>query len=289
MIPFLNVERPEDFKWVIVPVPYEKTTSYIKGTSKAPEEILKATSYVELYDQISEREAYKEIGIETDLEWKYKILDLKKIEERVFFWLGKRKKVMALGGEHTITLSCIRAYKKYYKNFGIIHFDAHSDLRDSYENSKYSHACVMRRIFEEKVPFISIGIRALSLEEAEFIEKNKIPVIYAHRFSLNKLEKFLKNFPEKVYISFDCDFLDPKEVPTLGTPEPGGFYYSETLNILEVISKKKDIIGIDFVEATPIKNLNYGIYTLARLLYQIIILSEGIYAPDKGNCFKIHN
>ncbi|MEJ5166495.1 MAG: agmatinase [Thermoanaerobaculia bacterium] len=289
MIPFLNVERPGNFKWVIVPVPYEKTTSYIKGTSRAPEEILKATSYVELYDQITEREAYKEIGIETDLDWKYKKLDLNKIEERVSFWLGKRKKVLALGGEHTITLSCIRAYKKYYKNFGIVHFDAHSDLRDSYENSKYSHACVMRRIFEENIPFVSLGIRALSLEEADFIKRNKIGVIFAHDFSLKKLEKFLKDLPKKIYISFDCDFLDPKEVPALGTPEPGGFCYYETLKIIEVLSKQKEIIGMDFVEATPLKNLEYGIYTLARLLYQIIIFSEGIYAKHKGNCSKIHN
>jgi len=289
MKPFLAVKRPKKFKWVILPIPYEKTTSYLKGTSKAPEEILKATSYVECYDPITKKEAYKEIGIETDLDWKWKKLDLKEIEKRVFFWLEKNKKLCLLGGEHTITLPSIKAYKKFYKNFGILHLDAHSDLRNSYEGSIYSHACVMRRIWEEKIPFFSIGIRALSKEEADFIEKNSIPVIFAHNFNLKKFEKMLNLLPKKVYISFDCDFLDPKEVPCLGTPEPGGFDYYETLKIMDLVSRKKEIIGIDFVEATYKENLDYGIYTLARLLYELLIFSEGIYAKSKRNCFKINN
>lgn len=280
MIPFLNVPRPKDFRWVIVPVPYEETTSYIKGTSRAPEEILKATSYVELYDPFMEKEAYKEIGIETDLDWRFKKLNLKKIEERVSFWLQKGKKVLSLGGEHTITLPCIKAYKKFYKNFGILHFDAHSDMRDTYEGSKFSHACIMRRVFEEKIPFVSLGVRALSMEEADFIKKNKIFVIFSHKFNIKKLKEFLNYLPEKIYISFDCDFLDPKEAPCLGTPEPGGFSYLETLKIMEFVSKKKEIIGIDFVEATPIKNLNYGIYNLSQLLYKIIIFSGIKYAGN---------
>lgn len=275
MIPFLNVKRPKKFKWVIIPIPYEKTTSYIKGTSKAPQEILKATSYVELYDPITKDEPYKKIGIETDLDWKYKDLTLMKIEERVSFWLEKKKKICLLGGEHTITLPSIKAYKKFYKKFGVLHFDAHSDLRETYEGSKYSHACVMRRVWEEKVPFLSVGIRALSLQEARFIEKNKIPTIFAHNFNKKKFEESLNYLPEKVYISFDCDFMDPKEIPCLGTPEPGGFNYYETLDLIKVVSQKKEIIGFDFLEASPKKNFEYGIYALARLLYQIMIFSGG--------------
>lgn len=273
MNPFLNVRRPKVFKWVIIPVPFEKTTTYIKGTSKAPKEILNATSYVELYDPLTKKEAYKEIGIETDLDWKYKNLSLKEIEKRVLFWLEKRKKICILGGEHTITLPSIKAYKNFYKEFGILHFDAHSDLRNYYEDSKLNHACTMRRIWEEKIPFVSLGIRALSLEEANFIDKNKIPVIFAHNFNIKKFKKNLDFLPNKIYISFDCDFLDPKEVPTLGTPEPGGFGYYDTLKLIEIVSQKKEIIGIDFVEGCPRKNLEYGIYTLARLLYEILIFS----------------
>lgn len=289
MIPFLNVKRPKKFKWVIMPVPYEKTTSYLKGTSRAPEEILNASAYVELYDPITEREQYKNIGIETDLDWKYNNLSLNEIEKRISFWLKKGKKICILGGEHTITLPSIRAYKNFYNKFGILHFDAHSDLRYSYENSKLSHACVMRRIWEEKIPFFSVGIRALSLEESKFIKKNKIKTIFAHNFNIEKFKKYLNFLPEKVYISFDCDFMDPKEVPCLGTPEPGGFDYYQTLNLIKIATLKKEIIGIDFVEANPKKNLEYGIYTLARLLYQILIFSGGNYASSKRDCFKINN
>ncbi len=289
MIPFLGVKRPKKFKWVIVPVPYEKTTTYLKGTSKAPEEILKATSFVELYDPITKKEAYKEIGIETDLDWHHKDLSLKEIEKRVFHWLERGKKILLLGGEHTITLPSIIAYKKFFKDFGILHLDAHSDLRYSYENSKFSHACVMRRVWEEKVPFLSVGIRSLSKEEAIFIEKKSIPVIFAHNFNLIKFEKMLNHLPKKIYISFDCDFLDPKEVPCLGTPEPLGFTYYETLKIIEITSKQKEIIGIDFVEAIYKENLEYGIYILARLLYEFLILSEGLSAKDKRDSNKINN
>lgn len=270
---FLNVKRPRKFKWVIIPVPFEETTTYIKGTSKAPKEILKATSYVELYDPITKKEPYKEIGIETDLDWKYKKLSLKEIEKRVLFWLEKEKKVCILGGEHTITLPSIKAYKNFFKEFGVLHFDAHSDLRNSYEGSKLNHACVMRRIWEEKIPFVSAGIRALSFEEAKFIEKNRIPTNFAHNFDLKKFKKNLDFLPNKIYISFDCDFLDPKEVPSLGTPEPGGFGYYDTLKLVKIVCQKKEIIGIDYVEGCPRKNLEYGIYTLARLLYEILSFS----------------
>ncbi len=289
MIPFLNVKRPKKFNWVIVPVPYEKTTSYLKGTKKAPEEILKASGFVELYDPITKKEAYKEIGIETDLDWNFKNVKLKDIEERVSFWLTKKKKICLLGGEHTITLPAIRAYKKFYRDFGILHLDAHSDLRYSYEGSKLSHACVFRRIFEENIKFLQIGIRAVSKGEAKFIEKNSIPVIFAHQFSFKKLEKYLSFLPKKIYISFDSDFLDPSQIPSLGTPEPGGFYFYEIVGIIKRVAREKEIIGLDLVEARPGKGLEYGIYTLSRLLYQILIFSGGMNVKNKRDRHKGNN
>ncbi len=289
MIPFLNVQRPKKFKWVILPVPFEKTTTFLKGTKRAPEEILKASGFVELYDPITKKEAYKKVGIETDLDWNFKNIKLEDIEKRVSFWLEKKKKICLLGGEHTITLPAIKAYKKFYGDFGILHLDAHSDLRYAYEGSKLSHACVFRRIFEENIKFLQVGIRAISKEEGKFIEKNSIPVIFAHQFSQRKLEEKLKLMPEKIYISFDADFLDPSEVPSLGTPEPGGFYFYETIDIIKRVAKKKEIIGLDLVEGRPCKGLEYGIYTLSRLLYQILIFSGGINVKNKGHSHKGNN
>lgn len=280
MIPFLNVKRPRNFKWVIVPVPYEKTTTFIKGTSKAPEEILNATRYVELYDPKYKKEPYKEIGIETDLEWNKKEIALKDIEERVIFWLSKKKKVFLIGGEHTITLPSIKAYKKKFNEFGIVHLDAHSDLRYSYEKSKLNHACVFRRIFELNLPFLSAGVRALSKEEARFIEKKSIPVLFSHEFSLEKFKNLLKKLPNRIYVSFDCDFLDPKEVPSVGTPEPNGFSYGDLIKIIEIISQEKEVIGIDLVEACPRKGLEYSIYIIAQLIYDIFKVMNKFYAKN---------
>jgi agmatinase len=272
LIPFLAVERPRTFRWVVVPAPFERSTTYMKGTGRGPAAVLEATSQVEFYDHYSGGETYKKIGIGTDLEWKPspRTLTLDKIQKRVEHWLARGVRTALIGGEHTVTLPAVRAYKKHFKRFGVVQWDAHSDLRNAYEHSPFNHACVMRRVWDEGIPVLPLGIRALCQEEADFLRKGRRPVMFAHELDLKRFSKLLDRLPELVYLSVDVDAFDPSVVPTTGTPEPGGLTWAQGNAFLELIARKKEIIGMDLVEAMPAKGLEHGIFACARFLYRML-------------------
>jgi len=275
MIPFLAVDRPAKFRWVVIPAPYEKSTTYMKGTSRGPEAVLEATSQVEFYDQRLGCEPCARIGIETDLEWKPtpKTLTLDKIEKRVGYWLDRGVRTATIGGEHTVTLPAVRAYKQREKDFGVIQWDAHADLRNEYENTPFNHACVMRRVWDEGIPVLPLGIRALSTEEAEFLRKGRRPVMFSHQLDLKRFARMLDRFPRRVYLSVDVDAFDPSVIPSTGTPEPGGLTWEQGNAFLELIARKKEIIGMDLVEAMPVKGLEYGIFACARFFYRMLAVA----------------
>lgn len=272
MIPFLAVERPRKFRWVVVPTPYEKSTTYMKGTSRGPAAVLQATSQVELYDHLAGAETYRDIGIWTDLEWNPspRSLTLDRIQKRVEYWLERGIRTALIGGEHTITLPAVRAHKKYFKRFAVIQWDAHSDLRDEYEGTPFNHASVMRRVWDEGIPVLPLGIRALCTEEADFLRRGRRPVMFAHALDLKRFAKLLDRLPEKIYLSVDVDAFDPSVIPSTGTPEPGGLTWAQGNAFLELIARKKKIIGMDLVEAMPVKGLEHGIFACARFLYRML-------------------
>ena len=276
---FLGYEANQDLnnKVVIVPFGLEKTVSYGGGTKHGPKEIIKASHQVELFDEELDKEPYKEIGIKTLKPFKIKnkidsaLNQLAKINYAI---LLKKKLPIVLGGEHSLTIGSIRPFTKKYKEIILLHFDAHADLRDSYNNEKYSHASAIKRCLDFKnVKVVSFGIRNLSEFEMNFYKKNKkrIKIFWAkdkRKWNLNMLNKLFKN--KNVYITFDVDSFDSSLMPATGTPEPGGLFWEDVMPIIKEVCKVSNIIGADINELAPIKNFNSYNFLVAKLAYKIL-------------------
>jgi agmatinase len=264
-------------KVVVVPFGLEKTVSYGSGTKNGPEEIIKASHQVELFDEELNKEPYKEIGIKTlkPFAIKNKIksaLDqLSKINKEI---MTENKFPMVFGGEHSITPGSIRPFVKKYNEVLLLHFDAHADLRESYHGEKFSHASAIKRCLDFKnVKVISFGIRNISQSEMNFYQKNKdrIEIFWGKdkkSWNLNRLEKIFKN--KNVYITFDVDGFDASIMPATGTPEPGGLMWEDVLPIIKRVCKVSNIVGADINELAPIKNFNSYNFLIAKLAYKIL-------------------
>ncbi len=276
---FLGIDNKVNIKEKVVIVPFglEKTVSYGGGTRNGPKEIIKASHQVELFDEELNCEPYKKIGIKTLKPFKIhnnikKALDnISKINQEI---LDKKLFPMTFGGEHSITPGCIAPFTKRYKNLCLLHFDAHADLRDSYNGEKFSHASAIRRCLDyPNVSVISFGIRNISQSEIPFLKKNssKINIFWAKdkkKWNLNNFRKLIKN--KIVYLTFDVDGLDSSIMPATGTPEPGGLFWDETLEIIRIASKNSKIVGADINELSPIKGFNSYNFLVAKLAYKIL-------------------
>ena len=276
---FLGIDNKFNFKEKVVIIPFglEKTVSYGSGTKNGPKEIIKASHQVELYDEEFNCEPYKKIGIRTLIPFKIdKNIDkaLKKIGEINNNILNKKLFPMTFGGEHSITPGCLKPFTKKYKKIYLLHFDAHADLRDSYNGQKFSHASAIRRCLDyNNVSVISFGIRNISKNEINFLKKNKsrISIFWAKdkkRWNLKKFKDMIKN--KSVYLTFDVDGLDSSIMPATGTPEPGGLLWDETLNIIKIAAKNSKIVGADINELAPIKGFNSYNFLTAKLAYKIL-------------------
>ena len=276
---FLGIDNKFNFKENVVVIPFglEKTVSYGGGTKNGPKEIIKASHQVELYDEELNCEPYKKIGIKT--------LKPFKIDKNIKVALNKMSTInqeilkqnlfpMTFGGEHSITPGCIAPFAKKYKNICLLHFDAHADLRESYNGQKFSHASAIRRCLDyPNVSVISFGIRNISKSEIPFLNKNssRIEIFWAKdkkKWNLNKFKKLIKN--KTVYLTFDVDGLDSSIMPATGTPEPGGLFWDETLNIIKIAAKNSKIVGADINELSPIKGFNSYNFLVAKLAYKIL-------------------
>ena len=276
---FLGIDNKFSFKEKVVVIPFglEKTVSYGGGTKNGPKEIIKASHQVELFDEELNKEPYKEIGIKTlkSFSIKKKIksaLDqLSKINEDI---LSTDKFPLVFGGEHSITPGSIKPFTEKYDEITLLHFDAHADLRESYNGEKFSHASAIRRCLDYKnVSIISFGIRNISKEEIPFLKKNKsrINIFWAKdksKWNLKKFKKLIKN--KTVYLTFDVDGLDSSIMPATGTPEPGGLLWDEVLDIIKIAAKNSNIVGADINELAPIKGFNSYNFLVAKLAYKIL-------------------
>ena len=276
---FLGIDNKVNFKEKVVVVPFglEKTVSYGGGTKNGPKEIIKASHQVELYDEELNCEPYKKIGIKTlrpfkiDKNIKKALGKMSKINEEI---LDKKLFPMTFGGEHSITPGCIAPFAKKYKDICLLHFDAHADLRESYNGEKFSHASAIKRCLDyQNVSLISFGIRNISESEIPFLKKNssRINIFWAKdksKWNLNKFKKLIKN--KTVYLTFDVDGLDSSIMPATGTPEPGGLLWDETLNIIKIAAKNSKIVGADINELSPIKGFNSYNFLVAKLAYKIL-------------------
>ncbi len=264
---------------VILQAPLEKTVSYGEGTKDGPKQILKASHYVEFFDEELNRELAFDKGICTLEEIQLSNLGVKKSIEKIYKEVKKHidtnKFVVTLGGEHSLSSAPIKAHFDKYENLSVLQIDAHSDFRDSYEGSKYSHASVMARVAEFTKDIVQVGIRAQCKEEYDFIKQNKIKTFYAREirengYTKNWQQKVLDSLNEKVYITFDVDGFDPSVISATGTPEPGGLNWDETMNLMKVIGKNKNIVGFDVVELAPNKNDVSSSFNTAKLVYKLL-------------------
>ena len=263
--------RPETALFHVIPVPYEESVSYGTGTAQGPAAILAASEQLELF---TGKNIPAEYGIYTA-----PMVDcsdgcestLVNIEREVAKTLAHHKLPVVLGGEHTVTCGVIEALRKSHDNFGVIQFDAHADLRDSYEGSKYSHACVMRRIHEQGIPIYQLGTRSYSLEEHQYRTAHNIPFRDAEDIYRNGVHLTLPDdFPEKVFITFDIDGLDGALIPATGTPVPGGLSWYQAMWLIEEIMAERICIGFDVVELAPMAGLHGPDFASAQLVYTMM-------------------
>lgn len=281
-----HLTRYEGSKYVVIPFPMELSTSYMEGTAKGPEAIIQASSQVEFFDSELFFEPC-EAGIFTA-----QPITQKKGEE-VKAWLDRAQDVckkileadkvpVVLGGEHTITIGPFAAYKSFVKarygvkEVGILHIDAHADLRDAYQGNPYSHASALRRCVAADVKLASIGIRSLCPEEWRFAQENpniKLITDFQWHTAASKTDMIadiLKHLPEHVYITIDLDGLSPAIMPSVGTPEPGGLEWFETLDILRSTFRQKSVHAFDVNELMPRPALTHGDFLAAKLVYKMI-------------------
>ena len=276
----IDAELSRSPQVIVVPFGLEKTVSYGGGTKNGPKEIIKASHQVELFDEELNKEPYKEIGIKTlkPFSIKNKIesaLDqLSKINEDI---LSSDKFPLVFGGEHSITPGSIKPFAKKYDEITLLHFDAHADLRESYQGEKFSHASAIKRCLDYKnLKVVSFGIRNLSKEEMDFYNNNRdrIEIFWGkdkQTWDLSQLDKFFKN--KNVYITFDVDGFDASIMPATGTPEPGGMLWEDVLPIIKKVCQISNVVGADINELAPIKNFDSYNFLVAKLAYKIISYS----------------
>ena len=259
-------------KAVILPFPYEKTTCYVKGTEKGPDAVIKASSEMELFDE--------ELGnvFENRICTLKPLLIDKAPEEMVSIaskyveqFLKDNKFVATIGGEHSITSGIVKAFKEHFNDLSILQLDAHADLREEFEGTRYSHACAMKRTLEF-CPIVQVGIRSLSFEENEFIKESHHKIFWAKDIVDNDkwFDDAINRLSKNVYITFDLDALDPSIMPSVGTPEPGGLGYYQVLRFLKRACEKRNVVGFDVVELCPNENDISSDFTTAKIIYKMI-------------------
>ena len=259
---------------VLMPVPYEGGVSYGRGTARAPEAVIEASAHLELYDEQLQTEPYR-MGIATvdPPVLSAEPASTQKAIYRLSESLARQDKfTVLLGGDHSVSSAHVKSLLAKYGRLSVLQLDAHTDLRDVYENSPYSHACVMSRIRELTGDTLQIGIRSMSAEEADRIQKEKLPVctMADYRSGRFDVDAALSALPDPVYLTFDTDVLDWSVVRSTGTPEPGGFTWDEIIELLQKIFTRRLIVGFDVVELSADEHDRNSPFAVAKLIYKML-------------------
>ncbi|MGC9342405.1 MAG: agmatinase [Bacteroidales bacterium] len=257
----------------ILPVPYDGSSTWIKGADKGPEALIEASENMELYDIETGTEVYK-YGIYTGTPV---IIDgtpeemAQRVKDNISRLLDIDKFVVTIGGEHSVSIGAFQAFSEKFKELSILQLDAHSDLRDEYEGSRYNHACVMARA-RELAEIVQVGIRSMDSIEIGNMDKNR--VFFGHDIRLNNKwhSDAISLLKENVYLTIDLDVFDPSSVPSTGTPEPGGMNYYQVLDFLKEVIKEKNVVGFDVVELCPIPGHKSSDFLASKLIYQLLSL-----------------
>jgi len=256
---------------VILPVPYDATSTWMKGADKGPEAIMQASVNLEFYDIETGSEAHKH-GIFT-----YEPVEEKSspealvnsVWEKVKFLLSEKKYPVVVGGNHTVSIGSIKAFAESYEKLSVLQLDAHSDLRQKYEGSVLNHACVMARA-REIVPIVQVGIRSMSSDELPFADRNNIYPSHILYYDKSLYNRALNSLKENVYVTIDLDVFDPALMPSTGTPEPGGPDYYELMHFLRDVANAKNIVGFDVVELCPSISNKIPDFIAAKIIYQLL-------------------
>jgi agmatinase len=275
----IEVDPPafDEARVVVLPLCYEQAPSYGSGSHEGPYHILKASEQLESMDE------------ETFINWsnipihtlapvfpkgspKEAVMEMKAASERV---LKAGKFLLSLGGDHAITIGPVMAAKEIYPQLGVLQIDAHTDLRQKWNGSSHNHACVMRRLADDvKTPFVQVGIRSFSPEEAQLIRERGYTPFYAHEihpFDDSWIDLVVEDLPETVYITIDLDGLDPSVIPGTGTPEPGGLSYRQVINLIKRVGSDRKVVAADINELVKIEGCQVSEYTAAKLASKIFV------------------
>jgi agmatinase len=270
----LEEQSYEKATFVAIPVPYDSTMSYGTGSRNGPRAIIEASRHMELYDEglgsnPSAKGVFTTEFIEPNVDSPEKMV--KRITKEASIIIEDGKVPIILGGEHTVALGGISAATGHYKDVSILHFDAHSDSRDEFMGSRYSHACIMSRARELSKKCVSVGVRSIDADSAKKYRDSIIYMHEVHESPIKDISKRLSNMLSKnVYITIDLDVLDPSEMPSVGTPEPDGMHYMELVEIIKSVLKEKRLVGFDISELSPIPGIVAPDYLAAKLAYFIV-------------------
>ena len=256
---------------VILPVPYDGTSTWIKGADKGPDAIIDSSVHMELYDIETNSEVYKN-GIYTS-----KSLTrlssvntmVKAVKAKTLDLINQNKFQVTIGGEHSVTIGVVEALAEKYKEVTVLQLDAHSDMREDYDGSKYNHACAMARA-KDHFPVVQVGIRSVDSSELKNIKKENLFLASEIQKDKTWKDKVVNRLSKKVYLTIDLDVFDPSIIPSTGTPEPGGLGWYEVIDLIEKVIKEKELIGFDVVELCPNPNDQAPDFLAAKLIYKIL-------------------
>lgn len=284
----------ETAKTVLIPVPYDGTSTWQKGADKGPKAFLDASENMELYDIETDSEVYKN-GIylaDAVVENSSPEAMVDAVHMTTKKYINKNKFVTVFGGEHSISIGTIRAFNECFNNLTVLHIDAHADLRQSYEGSTCNHACAVYEA-SQTTNLVQVGIRSMDVSEKSTMNFDK--TFFAHDMATNDywMENVIDQLTENVFITFDLDAIDPSLMPSTGTPEPGGLFWYETLDFLKKVFDAKTVVGFDIVELCPNEKEKSSDFLAAKLYYKMLTYkfstNEEAYIDDELEVEKSFN
>jgi agmatinase len=261
----------EESSIIIIPVPYDETSTWMRGADKGPEAVLEASVNLEFYDIETASEAHLQ-GIHTIeplLEKSTPGNLVKAVHDRISSLLDDGKFPVMIGGNHTVPIGSFRAFSERYENLSILQLDAHADLRQEYEGSEYNHACAMARA-REVASIVQVGIRSMSAGELPFVERDRMFYSYELFYDKSLYSAAIEKLTENVYITIDLDVFDPSIMPSTGTPEPGGPEYFELMHFLRDVIRNRNVVGFDVVELCPSLSNKAPDFLAAKIIYQLL-------------------